>query len=446
MPAVHKIAKPRPFGDYSVYVSQLRRLAQQSPQSVDWNVQVDAALNGQAGAELRRVASLVTRRKFGAFFTGTDLGGKLIGCAPSFSITDVLYDPTCGMGDLLVAAARTLPLGANLSATLRQWGRQLSGTDVHSEFIKGTRTRLVLLARQRHKSDEPLRVSDAAFFPFIRVADGLKQHALFARATHLLLNPPFGQVPAPLDCKWAGGRITEAAAFVVAALERAKPGTVMLAILPEVLRSGSFSEQWRRRVNELAQIQLVEPYGIFDDNTDVDVFLLRLARRDVLALGSTHQWVQSSAANTTTIADFFDVHVGRVVPHRDPVKGEVHPYIHPRCVTTWTVMRDFSEFRRHEGLLYNPPFVVLRRTSRPGHRYRAAATVIAGKKPVAVENHLIVCQPKDRKFRTCMKLMLQLKTTAVNEFLNARIRCRHLTVSSVATIPLDIEKHPASLK
>lgn len=435
MPAVSKQAKPSPFSEYSAYVSKLKRLSVESHLAADWDMRVHAALNGQAGAELRLAAPLETRRKFGAFFTGTDLGAKLIDCGTGFGPKSVFYDPTCGMGDLLIAAARQLPICKSLPKTLKQWGQQLSGTDLHQEFIDGTRTRLVLLARQRHKSDEVLQISNAEFFPNIRVADGLKQAALFSRATHLLLNPPFGQVAAPLDCKWAGGRITEAAAFVIAALEQANPGTQMLAILPEVLRSGSFSEHWRRRVSQLAEVQLVQPYGIFDDCADVDVFLLRLALKDLGALSNNVDWGKPPQ-ETTTISDFFEVHVGRVVPHRDPETGTEHPYIHPRCVPTWTVMRDFPESRRHEGLVYKPPFVVIRRTSRPGHPYRATATIIAGKRPVAVENHLIVCEPKDGKMDTCRKLMKQLKTTEVNDYLDARIRCRHLTVSSVSTIPV----------
>jgi hypothetical protein len=69
------------------------------------------------------------------------------------------------------------------------------------------------------------------------------------------------------------------------------------------------------------------------------------------------------------------------------------------------------------------------------HPYRAAATVIAGGKSVAVENHLIVCEPKKKTQAMCKELMRQLKTTAVNEFLDERIRCRHLTVGAVAAIP-----------
>jgi len=438
MPAVLKQGKSRPFSSYSAYVSKLKRLSMESHRVADWNIRVDAALNGQASVELRRAAPLETRRKFGAFFTGTDLGARLIGCGTGLGPTSVFYDPTCGMGDLLIAAARKLPLCQTLPETLRRWGLQLTGTDLHKEFIQGARTRLVLLARQRHESDEALLCSAAEFFPNICVADGLQQQALFTRATHLLLNPPFGQVAAPADCKWAGGRITEAAAFVVAALERTEIGAEMLAILPEVLRSGSFSEQWRRRVGQLAEIQLVQPYGIFDDSVDVDVFLLRLTRRTETQNPVTHLWATTDAVGTTTVADFFDVHVGRVVPHRDEEAGPLLPYIHPRNIDTWVEITRIPEKRRHGGLAYTPPFVVLRRTSRPGHPYRAAATVILGTKPVAVENHLIVCEPHDKSADTCRALMKQLHSQSVNEFLDQRIRCRHLTVGAVAAIPLEI--------
>jgi hypothetical protein len=78
---------------------------------------------------------------------------------------------------------------------------------------------------------------------------------------------------------------------------------------------------------------------------------------------------------------------------------------------------------------------VLRRTSRPGHPYRAAATVILGKAPVAVENYLIVREPHDKSADTCRALMAQLHTQCANDFLDQRIRCRHLTVGAVNPIP-----------
>lgn len=435
MQALPKQDNSSPFSDYSAYVSKLKRLSMESHRGADWNTRVDAALNGQANIELRRSSPLETRRKFGAFFTGTDLGAKLISCGTNISPTSIFYDPTCGMGDLLIAAARQLPLCRTLHATLRQWGQQLTGTDLHQEFIEGARTRLILLARQRHKSDEVLQKSNTHYFPNILVANGLGQDALIRRATHLVLNPPFGKVAAPAGCKWAGGRITEAAPFVIAALERAKPGTEMLAILPDVLRSGSFSEHWRKRVSALADVLLVEPYGIFDDAADVDVFLVRLIKRPTEIVADDHAWARHTSTGGTSIGDFFEVHVGRVVPHRDPESGPSHPYIHARSVPAWTIMATFDDKRQHQGLVYKTPFVAIRRTSRPGHPYRATATIIAGKTPVAVENHLIVCTPKDGKLATCRKLMWHLKSETINDCLNQRIRCRHLTVASVRELP-----------
>jgi hypothetical protein len=420
---------------YGDYVAGLRRLAAEPSPMVDWQKRTLAALNGQATAELRRVIALKTRRRFGAFFTGSKLAEKFIDCCPPFPDCAVIHDPSVGIGDLLLAAAARLPLQTTLSGTLEQWGRQLTGTDLHAEFVQGAKARLILLARQRHGLKSPSVTSTAGLFPGIRVADGLTQFAVYKRATHFMLNPPFVLTDAPDGCKWAGGRITAAANFVITALERAKPGAELVAILPDVLRSGSFTEKWRKRVEELAVVRLVEPYGIFDESADVDVFILRGTRRAKNSVPKSAKWTSAPIQAGTTVGDYFDVHVGRVVPHRDPKKGKNHPYIHARCVPMWEVMRDFAESRRHEGLVYRPPFVVIRRTSRPSHPYRAAATVIAGKKPVAVENHLIVCEPKAKTLKMCKKLMTQLQTPAVNKFLDERIRCRHLTVGSVAEIP-----------
>jgi len=158
MTAAQKKASRNPFRKYGSYVLELKNLAQKSRKAAHWNSEVVAALNGQANVELRRVATLKARRKVGAFFTSTDLGSQLIACA-SFDKTGIYCDASCGMGDLLLAAAKKLPLGKTLPETLRQWGKQLTGTDLHHEFVEGARTRLVLLARQRHKCKTALILS-----------------------------------------------------------------------------------------------------------------------------------------------------------------------------------------------------------------------------------------------------------------------------------------------
>jgi len=105
-----------------------------------------------------------------------------------------------------------------------------------------------------------------------------------------------------------------------------------------------------------------------------------------------------------------------------------------------------SEHRPFSGPAFNPPFVVIRRTSRPGDKFRAVGTAILGAKPVAVENHLIACTPKDGSVETCRVLLRQLRKPETNDFLNRTIRCRHLTVSSVKHLPLSISGQNAPTK
>ena len=84
---------------------------------------------------------------------------------------------------------------------------------------------------------------------------------------------------------------------------------------------------------------------------------------------------------------------------------------------------------------FRPPFVMVRRTSRPRDRFRAAGTIIAGKQDVAVENHLLVLMPKDRTLRSCRALLKVLQHPGSSDWLNRRICCRHLTVSSLRELP-----------
>lgn len=433
-----RLMSVRPAHDFSGYrhfTAQLRVLAESRFVDSDWNKKAGASLDGVAGSELRRLVDLSARRAVGAFFTGSFLAERLLGKLRLGEGTHFIYDPTVGAADLLLAAARRFPLKQTLAQTLASWGQMLAGTDLQSEFIEAAKLRIALLARQRHGGTAPLPRGWRSLLPNIRCADGMKQKSFLARATHLLMNPPYGLTTAPSDCKWAGGRVSEAALFIIKALERSSPGTKLLAILPDVLRSGSFQHQWRERVSDLAEVSGVEQYGIFDDTADVDVFLLDVQRRTTTS-ATERRWPELDLAGGNTVSDFFDVHVGRVVPHRDEEEGPLRRYIHPRNIPTWKEVKRISEKRRHP-LAYEPPFVVLRRTSRPGHPYRAAATVILGKAPVAVENHLIVCEPRDQSAETCRELMCQLQTQVVNEFLDQRIRCRHLTVGAVAAIPFD---------
>lgn len=434
---IQNLHQSSPFEDIRDYVLTLRTLVAEISNSEAWEIRCNAALDGEAGRELRRIAPIELRREFGVFFTGAKLSSALVAQCVNFGEESVFFDPTCGMGDLLLAIARQLPLGKTLNKTLESWGRQLSGTDLHPEFIEGAKVRLTLLARQRHWIDGEAVNLSVDYFPHIRVADALAEKAAFHRATHVLMNPPFGLIQSSGDYKWGSGRMSAAALFVCAALERIREGTEVLAILPDVLRSGSNFHHWRNTVAKSTEIRLIKSFGIFDESADIDVFLLHLMSRPPdMVEGNVTNWPQAQRAETT-ISDVFNVSVGRVVPYRDELQGELHPYIHPRGVAPWRVMTKFSESRKHKGQPFVPPFVVIRRTSRPEQPYRAAATVIAGNQPVFVENHLIVCQPHDGSLAACEELMRQLKTDAVNDFLNSRIRCRHLTVKAIRDIPIE---------
>ena len=415
-------------------LAKFKQLALEAVATGDWDCRCHAALNGEASQAVRSAASLDVRRQFGAFFTGVDLSERLMSKSKTLPQGKLLYDPTCGMGDLLLAAAKRLPRQCTLPQTLHFWGERLAGTDLHPEFIEGAKTRLVLLARQMH-GGEAIRDADPAdYFPHLRVGNAMDEHALFARATHLLMNPPYGKTPSPAGCKWAGGQITEAATFMMTALERVSGGAEILAILPDVLRSGSFCEAWRDAVSNLAGVAAVETYGIFDEYADVDVFLLRLLRRKRKCQRQA-RWPLPNPVVAHSVGDLFEVNVGRVVPHRDEEVGRNRLYLHPRGVPAWGVMTEIQEKRRFRGKVFCPPFVVIRRTSRPGHPHRATATIVNTSRPVAVENHLIVCTPKEGGLRSCRSLMKQLKTEAVNVFLDKQIRCRHLTVPAVQALP-----------
>jgi hypothetical protein len=54
-----------------------------------------------------------------------------------------------------------------------------------------------------------------------------------------------------------------------------------------------------------------------------------------------------------------------------------------------------------------------------------------------IENHMIVVKPKDGKVKTCKMLMKILQCQQTNDFLNNRIRLRHLTVGVVKDIPVN---------
>lgn len=398
---------------------------------------IEAALDGQPAAELRRLVPLGDLRESGAFFTGSDL--SRIALEPLTSTLDdnsIILDPACGAGDLLIACARRLSTDNEGARTLERWGTQLMGRDLHPEFVRATKLRLVLASMREGASlDGNQSLTDfEGMLPGIEQRSGLSDIEAIGRATHIVVNPPFTYVEAPARCAWASGKVNAAALFLQACVTHARPGTKVVAILPDVVRSGSRYQKWRRAITSKAVIQRLELYGQFDRWADVDVFVIELQVTDT-AKGSTSCWGQPVSGTANRLKDFCEVRVGPVVDNRDPRRGPWHSFIKSRNLPAWQTLEPTAPKRRFKGPVLEPPFVVVRRTSRVGDKHRAVGTIVGGNKPVAVENHLIVLTPRDGTIRTCHRILSVLANAATTNWLDQRIRCRHLTVSSLKELP-----------
>lgn len=429
---------------FEPYVASLERLvckAMISGLDLTERIIVGAALDGQPGGELRNVVPINVRREIGAFFTSASLAERVatpeIMTAP---LDSIFVDPACGVGDLLVASARCLPVAHDLSATLAEWGDRLYGFDLCPEFIRAAKARLALLAIER---GVPLGITPmpplARLFPNIQVDDGLTKLSPIAetgKRVHILLNPPYPKIPTPANCEWARGRVSAAAIFLEACVAKSRQDTQIAAILPDVLRTGSFYKKWRKAIEESAKIKDIEIVGLFDKFADVDVFIVRLITGGQMNRKPANWWKPAGQGGRERIGDHFDVHVGPVVPHRDPGLGQWHPYIHVRMLPIWeTFDADTAPRRRFRGNAFTPPFVAVRRTSAPGDKNRAVASLVTGDSPVAVENHLIVLKPRRNSLSLCRQLLRSLQSKQTDEWLDERIRCRHLTVSALRDLP-----------
>ena len=395
-------------------------------------------LDGQAGIALRETVPLKARRDSGAFFSGSALRATALAAwTDGAEPVPPILDPAVGAGDLLIEAARAFPIEQDLTQTLLKWGELLHGRDVEPTFVRLCRARLVLLAASRGATtvSGPAQRPLSDVLPGIRVGDGLALLHNTPSAAHIVMNPPFTYRPAPESVTWGGGRTSLAAMFLAAGVEGARPGTRLTAILPDVIRTGSRYDRLRALVESRLRVSSIEPYGRFDAWTDIDVFILR----GVVASGATDtsavEWWHRPTAELV-VGDKFDVHVGPVVPHRDPESGPTRPYLHARTIPLGGEFDVSSAGQRgFRKRLFSPPFVVVRRTSRPSDGSRGLGTMILGSQDVLVENHLIVLRPKHGSLDACREVMALLESTSAKQWLDERIRCRHLTVRALSEMP-----------
>jgi hypothetical protein len=423
------------FAPYSDYLGRLVAARLNSNISEQDSPQIERALNGQPAARLRSLVPISRLRSEGAFFTGSRLSTWALQLWSDAIWDDAFfYDPACGAGDLLLACAQEYVRRVGLSQSTSALVHRFMGRDIHPEFVSATHARLALtLLRAGAQMDPSINLARA--FSQIRVGSGVEAHEALNKATHIIVNPPFRKVKAPEACLWAGGTVNSAALFVADLIEKATPGTQILAILPDVLRSGSRYANWRRFVEQRARVADVRVYGRFDRETDVDVFVLNLAVRTSVHANADTIWLPRLSEDSETVADHFSISVGHVVDYRAKHRGPWVPFVRTGDLPPWIILREVERRRRWNGATVNPPFVALRRTSAPGDPARAPATIISGEHPVAVENHLIILKPIDAKLGACRKLIAVLRSPKTDAWLDQRIRCRHLTVGSVGELP-----------
>ena len=396
-----------------------------------------SALDGQPGQQLRKLYTISDLRDTGTYFTGSALANRLTAAlANHLPGADCIVDPACGAGDLLVACARHLPLQATVVETMKDWGERLTGFDINSAFVDATRYRLALLAFERTQSSpQEIRktLSLEKLFPNIQLRSGIKEWELATAPAVIVVNPPFSYGLAEKGCTWAQGRTSQAATFMEKCLSNSAQGTRILAILPDVLRTGSSYSKWRQMITAKATVHSVEIAGQFDELTEISVFLLEL---EVGAGTSvTTGWAHPTTTTARTVKDLFDVHVGPVVPFRLNGQGRWCTYIHSQQLPPWAIVRNIDQHVHFAGTTYKPPFVAIRRTSKADYQVRCIGTLVTGSLPMAVENHLLIALPKDKKAATCKKLLEILKLDKTSAWMNERIRCRHLTVGSIEDLP-----------
>ena len=385
---------------------------------------------------MRSYLSISQMKDAGSFFTGQKLATAAVNqLGAPITFSSKVLDPTCGAGNLLIECSRKLGIEGTLSETLEKWGKVLHGFDLHKSFIDAAKVRIALEALSRGCRLDCSLETAVLYLPNIQVADAMEiSPAELSCISHLVMNPPFIYWPSPSIGFWKKGKVNAAGIVTAHYLQFAPDNCSISAILPDVLRSGSRYQEFRDFIERRMTAAKCHLWGRFNRKTDIDVFLLSgyIGTDSYPTL-----WKEKNAGNTV-LSDYFNVLTGPLVSYRDPEQGMEYPYIHAKNARSGVELNEIHETRFFTGRVIEPPFVVIKRTSSPSDKMRAKATLInVSASEVAVENHLIVAQPKSKKLQDCRRLMKVLASNKTNHFLNQRIRTRHLTCSAVKEIPID---------
>lgn len=383
---------------------------------------------------LREINAPEDLRERGAFFSGDAVFSQMI---KNVSVSkQCIYDPAAGCGDLLLRYLEHLPAEASLGVGLKEWGRLVFAAEKEKKFVQLLKLRLWLLLYFKIKGGVRLGCIPIprleGLFPGVRCGDGLT--AVGARGALILMNPPYQQVVARKSYSWCAGKVSLAAIFMYEVLTQ-NPQSRVLAVLPDVLRSGSRYSKWRSLLAGKVDSR-VKIFGRFDGKTDVDVFTIDYDPKRVVR-GRKRKI--SESRNCSCIKDVFDVHVGAVVLHRDKRKGKKCVFLKadnlPAGMTLDVVDQEIASM--HAPV--RGPFVVIRRTSSPSDRVRCISSVVMSSNEFHLDNHLIYLKPKCAKTakEACARLHCYFQSEECTAVVNRLIRCRHLTVSIISNLPYE---------
>lgn len=404
-----------------------------TPQKI-WRETASRYVNGFAAEELRRLVSREKRKNDGVFFTESKLAERVLEILqPTFNEQSIIYDAACGVCNLLIATANYLHK-RNIQPDNKN---HLLGTDIHNEFVIAAKLRLQMnnLLLLPNKTFNLLKQKQGYL---IQRKNGLVSNQFYKIATHIFINPPFNQEKVDEKLEWGSGKVSMAAVFMEKAILFANPGTTIMAILPDVLRSGTRYQKWRHMLEKNCVIEKIELLGLFDEYADVDVYAISVTKR-LQPFESPSNFLTdefSQIASPKTLKDIFDIRVGPVVDYRDERVGPLRPYIVSRGLQSWSIQKEISQKRKHLGTSFKGPLIVIKRTSRATDKHRAMATLINTAEPVYVDNHLIILMPKVKTLAACRLGIEILKSQKTNDWLNEKIRCRHLTVKAICNIPV----------
>ena len=381
----------------------------------------------------RRLLTPEEMKTAGSFFTGQKLSTKLVqSIKETINEKSLILDPTCGTGNLLIEASRLLTIDRSLKSTLKKWGNQLAGHDTNPSFIDTTKLRIILEAISRGAKKD-CSIHDAMMFlSKITTKDTLTTTPEeLKKVTHLLMNPPFSNIKLYNKDFFSNGTTNAASVILVHYLRNIGKECYISAILPDVIRSGSRYEKVRNFCDEKIS-GTCSIWGRFNKKTNVDVFLLTGRKSNSY---QAIKWFED-INKEQTIGSRYVVKIGPLVSYRDDEKGVLAPYLHQKNCPQGQTVTAITEKRKFHGKLYTPPFVVIKRTSSPKDSPRASSTLVLGDQPIAVENHMIIIKPISECIDECFRLLSILQEKSTDDFLNDRIRLRHLTVKAIKEIPL----------